>query len=579
MNVCRYRYSFGPADMVALAVRTESIARMGLQHLSYKGVTFHQSLAPQVAAFHLWCDGHRLQQAVGNFMSNAVRHVDAGGQVRLCIMWMWREEPQGSTRKLSGGGSMRKKSARKSVAVAAGTNNGSGDDHNGSSIVGGGGGGGVSGGERDDGGDGNEGGEATQVDEEDYEDEEADARAFLSAPEHARPVDVTIQVWNSGSYLPPGSEEAIFRPYVQLANTAADSDNPYDDGSSASRTGIGLSITREIVCSGHNGIVRAWSDDTGTTFSATLRVFAVPADPRANAAAAAAARQARIDQAAARAQRSASADAPSAAAAAAACIGAFTTMGEGVENNAQPPTAAAATPTQAGAEADGNNGGDGGVAVPASPATAGTESDAHGDEFGALARAQSLLLASSSSSSSMVGASAWAPARDVEEAEDKRVEEGEVSNQGSTKRAVEYPIEVSEDAVDVLYVEDSQLNRKMLQRTLTRMGVSCELAEDGRAGVEWTEAHSRGCRLVLVDRSMPVMDGLEATRRIKEIFPDVPVVGLTGDAQQHEIASFVAAGAEMVLTKPVSKDALEAVLRRYVGYTSAAGAASGGGEK
>ena len=122
---------FGPTDVVALAVRAESIARMGLQAHSYKGVTFHQSLAPQVCAFHLWCDGHRLQQAVGNFMSNAVRHVDAGGQVHLVIMWRWREE-QASTRKMmaAAASSMRKTAAAATSSSYISNNNNNNNNNN-----------------------------------------------------------------------------------------------------------------------------------------------------------------------------------------------------------------------------------------------------------------------------------------------------------------------------------------------------------------------------------------------------------------------------------------------------------------
>lgn len=71
--------------------------------------------------------------------------------------------------------------------------------------------------------------------------------------------------------------------------------------------------------------------------------------------------------------------------------------------------------------------------------------------------------------------------------------------------------------------------------------------------------------MVLVDRSMPVMDGLEATRKIQELFPDVPIIGLTADALPHEVASFVAAGAWFVLIKPVSKAVLKDTLDRFIG--------------
>lgn len=75
-------------------------------------------------------------------------------------------------------------------------------------------------------------------------------------------------------------------------------------------------------------------------------------------------------------------------------------------------------------------------------------------------------------------------------------------------------------------------------------------------------------KLVLMDRNMPRMDGLEATRRLRELCPDTPVVAVTGNALDVEQAEFVAAGACRVLTKPLDTDALNAVLRAHLGGTA-----------
>ena len=70
-------------------------------------------------------------------------------------------------------------------------------------------------------------------------------------------------------------------------------------------------------------------------------------------------------------------------------------------------------------------------------------------------------------------------------------------------------------------------------------------------------------KLVLMDRNMPRMDGLEATRQLRVMCPEMPIVAVTGNALDVEQAEFIAAGAVRVLTKPLDIDALNDVLRTY----------------
>src|SRR5690606_8852724 len=72
--------------------------------------------------------------------------------------------------------------------------------------------------------------------------------------------------------------------------------------------------------------------------------------------------------------------------------------------------------------------------------------------------------------------------------------------------------------------------------------------------------------LVLMDVQMPVMDGLEATRRIRQEIPGgtrVPIVGLTASARKEQVAARRAAGMDDVIAKPIERERLDAVLERY----------------
>ena len=73
-----------------------------------------------------------------------------------------------------------------------------------------------------------------------------------------------------------------------------------------------------------------------------------------------------------------------------------------------------------------------------------------------------------------------------------------------------------------------------------------------------------GVNVIIMDRSMPVCDGVEATSRLREMGVDVPIVGLTGNALDSETAEFAAAGAEFVLTKPVNSEDLKQALVKLV---------------
>ncbi len=103
----------------------------------------------------------------------------------------------------------------------------------------------------------------------------------------------------------------------------------------------------------------------------------------------------------------------------------------------------------------------------------------------------------------------------------------------------------------ILLVEDNEMNRDMLSRRLVRRGYEVIVAEDGAAGVEAVRLHRPD--LVLMDMSLPVMDGWEATRQLKasDETRGVPVVALTAHAMAGDEQKAREAGCDSYETKPV----------------------------
>jgi two-component system sensor histidine kinase/response regulator len=113
----------------------------------------------------------------------------------------------------------------------------------------------------------------------------------------------------------------------------------------------------------------------------------------------------------------------------------------------------------------------------------------------------------------------------------------------------------------VLLVEDNPVNQRVAQLFLERAGCDVVMAADGEAALALL-AESR-VDLVLMDVQMPVMDGLEATRRIRAGGNRIPVVGLTANAMREQMDECRAAGMDDVLAKPIDRERLDAMLERH----------------
>jgi CheY-like chemotaxis protein len=116
----------------------------------------------------------------------------------------------------------------------------------------------------------------------------------------------------------------------------------------------------------------------------------------------------------------------------------------------------------------------------------------------------------------------------------------------------------------ILLVEDNEMNRDMLSRRLLKRKYDVVIAVDGHEGVEM--ASSEMPDLILMDLSLPVIDGWEATRRIKAN-PDlqsIPVIALTAHAMSADREKAMEAGCDAYETKPVQLPSLLATIERLL---------------
>ncbi len=104
----------------------------------------------------------------------------------------------------------------------------------------------------------------------------------------------------------------------------------------------------------------------------------------------------------------------------------------------------------------------------------------------------------------------------------------------------------------VLLVEDNEMNRDMLTRRLTKKGFGVSVAVDGQEAVDMASAMVPD--IVLMDMSLPVMDGLDATRRIKSdpALKSIPIIVLTANATTVDRQNALDAGCDEFETKPVN---------------------------
>jgi len=120
----------------------------------------------------------------------------------------------------------------------------------------------------------------------------------------------------------------------------------------------------------------------------------------------------------------------------------------------------------------------------------------------------------------------------------------------------------------ILLVEDNEFNRDMLSRRLQRRGFEVAIAEDGEQGI--AAAQQGNPDLILMDMDLPVVDGWEATRRLKSdsATRSVPIIALTAHAMQSDCDRAYRAGCDDFATKPIEFAILLDKINRALGTRS-----------
>ena len=108
----------------------------------------------------------------------------------------------------------------------------------------------------------------------------------------------------------------------------------------------------------------------------------------------------------------------------------------------------------------------------------------------------------------------------------------------------------------ILIVEDNEMNRAMLSRRLIKKGFEIIIAVDGKEGVKKTLSEKPD--LILMDMSLPVMDGWEATKKLKSNSETskIPIIALTAHAMAQDKEKALAAGCDEYDTKPIDLNRL-----------------------
>ncbi len=116
----------------------------------------------------------------------------------------------------------------------------------------------------------------------------------------------------------------------------------------------------------------------------------------------------------------------------------------------------------------------------------------------------------------------------------------------------------------VLVAEDEILGRKYLEKVLKPSQVKLIFANDGQEAIDKFKSFKE-INLVLMDLKMPLKNGYEATKEIKSLRPDIPIIAQTAFAFQQDEQKALSAGCDDYLTKPITRVKLYSKMRKYLG--------------
>ncbi len=119
---------------------------------------------------------------------------------------------------------------------------------------------------------------------------------------------------------------------------------------------------------------------------------------------------------------------------------------------------------------------------------------------------------------------------------------------------------------EILVAEDTLLIQQLVRRTLEKMGLIVSVAGNGKEAIEQVKKHRFDA--ILMDMQMPEMDGIEATRLLRERGVTIPIIALTANVMEKHRSQFIEAGCDEFIGKPIDNSELHRVLDQYLGKRS-----------
>ena len=115
----------------------------------------------------------------------------------------------------------------------------------------------------------------------------------------------------------------------------------------------------------------------------------------------------------------------------------------------------------------------------------------------------------------------------------------------------------------VLLVEDNQINQTVVGAMLKKMGCTYSVANNGQEALDLYKESDNKYDFILMDYHMPVMDGLEATRQIRQLEEGdpIPIIALTADVTEGKVDDCLNAGMDAFIAKPINKEGLISTMK------------------
>jgi PAS domain S-box-containing protein len=132
------------------------------------------------------------------------------------------------------------------------------------------------------------------------------------------------------------------------------------------------------------------------------------------------------------------------------------------------------------------------------------------------------------------------------------------------------PVGARLSGLRILVADDNEINREVAQLNLEAEGAIVAVADNGAEAIAWLQAHPNTADVVLMDVQMPIMDGYEATRHIRDKLnlPDLPIIALTAGVFKNQQDTAIASGMDAFIGKPFNIDSMVALLQQLTHHAS-----------